>query len=225
MGLITSVSDFSTNRLRAQIDRMAAELALPTHLLLILLAVEDKRFPVHRGIDAPAVIRAAWANLNAGKWVQGGSTITQQLIRLREPEPGWPTRRSIRVKLYQARRAIQIERVASKTTILSNYLTLAYFGRGHYGLGPASVGYFGLGPQDLRPAQSFFLVDRLAMPSKVAVSRLGNLLTRAPVRAALTDDNLEELVLIYETYFHCGDDIWRFLVRSPKKSAVPTLSY
>ena len=225
MDLITSGSDFSANRLRPRIVGIATELALPAHFLLILLAVEDKRFPIHRGIDAPAVVRAAWANLNAGKWVQGGSTITQQLIRLREPEPGWPAKRSVRVKLYQAWRAVQHERSAPKAAILRDYLTLAYFGRGYYGLHAASVGYFGQAPACLSPAQSFFLADRLAMPSHVAVSRLSILLARSPVRLALIEDYLEELVMIYETHFHCGDEIWRFLVKSPKRSDVPTLSY
>ncbi len=225
MGLITCVSDLGASRAGSRLTRAASQLTLPTHFLQILLAVEDKRYLQHPGIDLLAVVRAAFADLRAAAWVQGASTITQQVVRLQKPEPGWPSKRSLRVKVRQAWQAVRYERMASKVEILDRYLKGAYFGRGYYGLQAASYGYFRVAPQDLTAAQSLFMADRLALPSTVRVSRLCELLARRPIARVLGHEGMNEVVAIYEERFYCGDEIWRALVKSPKKSAAPTLSY
>ena len=223
MGFITAISDRTF--IASSVERIASQLSLPPHFLRILFAVEDKRYLMHHGVDLIAVMRAMLANLVAGAWVQGGSTITQQLARLNEPEPGWPTTRSMRVKVRHAWRAIRYERKASKAAILGSYLNSAYFGNGYNGLRAASLGYFNVSPERLTEAQSFFLADRLALPSSVIVSRLVELLARRPLAIVLRQSGIDDLIAIYDEKFKCGGEIWQALAKSPRKSAAPTLSY
>jgi len=120
----------------------------------MLLAFEDGRFRDHHGVDARAMARAAWQWLRHGRIVSGGSTITMQLARLIEPRQT----RSLRAKLRQIVRAVQIERMLSKDEILDSYLTLAPFGGNLEGIRAASLAYFGKEPKKLSLAESALLV-------------------------------------------------------------------
>ena len=103
-----------------------------------LVRVEDKRFWQHGGTDWPAMARAAFDSLRAGRIVSGGSTLTMQTARLLEPRPRTPL-----AKLIEIARARQLERRFSKEEILELYLTLAPYGGNLEGVRAASWSYFG----------------------------------------------------------------------------------
>ncbi|MDF1561809.1 MAG: penicillin-binding protein 1C [Deltaproteobacteria bacterium] len=106
--------------------------------LTALLRLEDKRFFTHGGVDPLAVARAVWVNLRAGRVVSGGSTLTMQLVRLAEPRP-----RTLRSKMVEALRAVQLELLLEKREILERYLQLVPYGGNVEGLEAASWAYFG----------------------------------------------------------------------------------
>ena len=122
--------------------------------LEVLLAYEDKRFFAHRGVDPPAIARAAFQLVSQGRVVSGGSTLTMQVARLLEPRQ----RRSLDAKIRQAVRAIQLERALSKDEILATYLTLAPYGGNLEGVRAASLAYFGREPRRLTLGQAALLV-------------------------------------------------------------------
>ncbi len=121
-----------------------------------LLAVEDRRFWWHPGVDPIAIVRAARANAAAGEVVSGASTVTMQLVRLLEPRP-----RTLRSKIIEAFRALHLELRLSKTEILEAYLTYAPYGGNLEGVKAASHTYFDKPPAQLSPAERATL---LAVP-------------------------------------------------------------
>lgn len=108
------------------------------HYAQALLAVEDQRFFEHGGVDAVAVVRALVSNVLAGRVVSGASTITMQLVRVREPRP-----RTFSSKVVEAFRALQLEARYDKRRILEAYLQYIPFGRNLEGVEAASLAYFG----------------------------------------------------------------------------------
>ncbi len=102
-----------------------------------VLTFEDRYFYWHFGINPISILRAAWANLRAGHIVQGGSTITMQVARLMEPKP-----RTLKNKLIEAFRALQLEWKFSKEQILEFYFNLAPYGGNLVGIGAAAQFYF-----------------------------------------------------------------------------------
>ena len=108
------------------------------HYVEALLALEDQRFWHHPGVDPIAIVRAARSNLTQGRIVSGASTITMQLVRVLEPRP-----RTLRSKIIEALRAMQLELRFSKAEILEMYLRFAPYGRNIEGLDAASMAYFG----------------------------------------------------------------------------------
>ncbi|MEM8773234.1 MAG: penicillin-binding protein 1C [Pseudomonadota bacterium] len=118
-----------------------------------LIAVEDKRFFRHAGVDPLAIMRAGFSSAKAGRIVSGASTITMQTARLLEPRP-----RTLLSKLIEAARALQIERRLSKDEILSLYLTLAPYGGNIEGVRAASLLYFGKEPSRLTDAEQALLI-------------------------------------------------------------------
>ena len=107
---------------------------LPAHMPRAVLAIEDRRFYNHFGIDPIGVARAAIANLKAGRIVQGGSTITQQLAKnlFLGPE------RTVKRKVQELLLALWLERKFSKDQILTIYLNRVYFGAGTFGIAAAA---------------------------------------------------------------------------------------
>ncbi|MGH6994082.1 MAG: transglycosylase domain-containing protein, partial [Stellaceae bacterium] len=145
----------------------------------MLLAYEDKRFYEHDGVDPEAMARAFWQLVTSGHIVSGGSTLTMQVARLLEPRP----HRSLRAKMRQIVRALELEHDLSKKQILSLYLTLAPYGGNLEGIRAASLAYFGKEPRTLTLAQAALLValpqspeerrpDRYAKAARAARNRV-----------------------------------------------------
>ena len=118
---------------------------IPLALRQAFIATEDNRFYKHGALDIRGIIRAAWSDLKAGRVVQGGSTITQQVAKLLFLTPN----RSIKRKVKEALLAYRLEKILSKDEILELYLNLIYFGHGAYGVEVAAQTYFGKHARDL----------------------------------------------------------------------------
>jgi membrane peptidoglycan carboxypeptidase len=135
---------------------------VPLGLLSSLVAVEDKRFYEHNGIDWIRVGGALWANAKAHQAMQGGSTITEQLIDntlLRNEEKGLA--RKVRAMLLSRR----VEQAYTKDQILELYLNAIYYGPGSYGLDAASRNYFQQIPLSLDKEQQLFLAGVIRGPA------------------------------------------------------------
>ena len=126
-----------------------------------LVAIEDERFYQHHGIDTIGLIRAAWADLRAGRIVEGGSTLTAQLAKNAYLN-GYD--HNVPLKLEDLLLAFKIERHYSKSQILDLYLNLVYFGQGAYGINAASERYFGIPPSRLDVAQAAVLAGLVQAP-------------------------------------------------------------
>ncbi len=131
-----------------------------------LVGYEDRWFWQHPGINPLAVIRAAWQDLQAGRVVSGGSTITMQVARLLDPHP-----RSLGGKLRQAWRAIQLEWHLSKSQILTLYLNRAPYGGTLQGIGAASWAYLGKPPAQLSYSEAAMLAVLPQAPSRLRPDR------------------------------------------------------
>ena len=125
-----------------------------------VLAVEDASFYRHKGVNGRSLVRATLANVSAGEVVQGGSTITQQLVKLALVGSKRDANRKIREAMY----AIRLERKYTKNQILERYLNTVYFGNGAYGIEAASEVYFGKPAADLTVGDSAFLAGLIRNP-------------------------------------------------------------
>lgn len=106
-------------------DRVAID-QLPPDLIHAVIAIEDRRFYSHHGIDLRGILRAAWHDLRGDRTVEGASTITQQLVRMTYLSP----ERTLRRKVQEIMLALWLEARLSKDEILTRYLNTAYFGGG-----------------------------------------------------------------------------------------------
>ncbi len=131
------------------------------------VAIEDRRFYRHWGVDPRGIGRAMLANLSAGGVRQGGSTITQQLAKTNFLSSD----RSYKRKAQEVIIAFWLEAWLSKQDILSRYLSSVYFGDGVYGLRAAAHHYFGRDPENLTLAQSAMLAGMVQAPSRLAPTR------------------------------------------------------
>jgi len=136
--------------------------SIPPHVIKAFLATEDPRFYSHSGIDISGVLRATLSNIRAGKVVQGGSSITQQLAKLLFLEP----EKTLTRKIKEALIALQIERRYSKDEILALYLNQVYLGNGAYGVEAASQRLFGKPVAQLTLAEGAMLAGLPAAPNK-----------------------------------------------------------
>jgi penicillin-binding protein 1A len=127
-----------------------------------IVAIEDRRFFEHRGVDLRAIGRALWSDITEKTVVQGGSTITQQFIKNTYVK----NQRSIGRKLREAALAWQLEQQWSKKKILTAYLNTIYFGNGAYGIDQAAQTYFGHHAKRLTLAESALLAGLPADPSR-----------------------------------------------------------
>lgn len=126
-----------------------------------VVAIEDSRFYEHQGVDFWGILRAFWTNIRRGEIVQGGSTITQQLVK----NLYVGSERTYSRKLREAVLAYQLERKWSKEKILNEYLNIVYFGEGAYGVGAAARTYFGISAKELSLDQAALLAGLLKAPS------------------------------------------------------------
>jgi 1A family penicillin-binding protein len=136
---------------------------LPDHMVKAVLAIEDRRFYEHDGVDPFSIVRAAWRNFRAGDIVQGGSTITQQLAKILFLGP----EKTYRRKLQEAVIATWMDTHLSKDEILVKYLDSVYFGAGATGLNAAAEAYFGREVSELDVAQSAMLAGLIRAPSRL----------------------------------------------------------
>lgn len=139
---------------------------LPDYVPQAFLAIEDRRFYEHGGVDRMAVLRAIFANLRAGETVQGGSTISQQLAR----NLFLTRRQTINRKLREMVLASRIERRLSKDEILELYLNRVYLGDQAYGVDAAARRYFGKPSSELTLAEAAMLAGLPKAPSDLAPS-------------------------------------------------------
>jgi|GEM_PF-262939 penicillin-binding protein 1A len=137
---------------------------LPGDFLHAVVAIEDRRFFQHSGIDLWGILRAAVDDLIAGSAQQGGSTITQQLVRMTYLS----SQRTLLRKVQEALLAIWLEHRLSKTEILTRYVNTAYYGAGAYGIDAAARRYFDKPPQALDLAESAMLAGLINAPSELA---------------------------------------------------------
>jgi len=135
---------------------------VPSHVIQAFLAAEDARFFTHKGVDGFAILRAFFANLRKGGVREGGSTLTQQLVRgfFLTPE------RTLRRKIREAILAYRVETNHTKEEILHLYLNQVYFGHGNYGIEAASRDYFAKGVESLSVAEAALLAGLPRSPSR-----------------------------------------------------------
>ncbi|MEQ1930390.1 MAG: PBP1A family penicillin-binding protein [Parvularculaceae bacterium] len=137
---------------------------LPPYLVKAIVATEDRRFFEHRGVDFRGSLRALLANLRAGRVVEGGSTITQQLAR----NLFLSFDQNYTRKAREALLALWIEGRYTKEQILSIYLNRIYFGAGAYGIDSAARTYFGKSARDVSLAEAVMLAGLPKAPSQLA---------------------------------------------------------
>ncbi len=169
---------------------------LPPLLVKATVAVEDRRFWRHPGLDPVAVLRAARVNLAEGRVVEGGSTITQQvakhLLQRRHPQRV----RGLGAKLHEAVVALRLEHRFDKRELLALYLNLAPYGNQIAGAERASRAYFGVPAAMVTPAQAAFLAGLPQRPSgfnpyrrkDAAVARQRVVLRRMQAEGLLSDE-------------------------------------
>ncbi len=133
---------------------------LSPYLIDAVVAVEDRRFYQHRGLDYVRILSAFFTNLRAGRIIEGGSTISQQYVKNAYLGP----ERTLSRKIREAFLTIKLERQYSKEEILLLYLDTIYFGSGVFGIVDASMLYFGVEPGELDIPQSALLAGIIRSP-------------------------------------------------------------
>lgn len=140
---------------------------LPDHLVHAVLSIEDRRFYSHWGVDPVGISRALVRNIAAGRTLEGGSTITQQLVKLTSAEAD----RTLSRKVREALTAVWLEWRLSKDDILVRYLNRVYFGAGAHGIAAAAKIYFDKEPASLSVAESAMLAGFIRAPSRLNAFR------------------------------------------------------
>lgn len=135
---------------------------LPAHVANAVIATEDQRFYSHYGVDPWGLFRATIANMRAGRFVQGGSTLTQQLAK----NLYLTSERTLERKLEELSLAIWLEASLSKQDILELYLNRVYLGSGAYGIDAAARRYFGKPARKLSLPESALIAGLLKAPSR-----------------------------------------------------------
>ncbi len=151
---------------------------LPVHVAQAFVAIEDRRFFDHGGVDPLGLARAMAVNVTRGRTVQGGSTITQQVAKNLFLTPD----RTIRRKLHEMALALWLERHLSKDEILAVYMNRIYLGAGTYGIDAAARFYFGKSAREINLAEAAMLAGLPKAPSRYAPTTD---LTQAQARAEL----------------------------------------
>jgi membrane peptidoglycan carboxypeptidase len=156
-------------------DRVAVPLGeVPDVLVDAVLAVEDRSFFAHQGLDPAGIIRATWNDLRGRGVLQGGSTITQQYAKTayvgRE--------RSLWRKLREAIVAVKLERKYDKAEILEKYLNAIYFGRGAYGVQAGSRAWFGKDVGEIGLQEATYLAGLIRAPERAGFDRFPEEATR-----------------------------------------------
>tara|TARA_R110000868_G_scaffold12110_8_gene58734 strand:+ start:1760 stop:3781 length:2022 start_codon:yes stop_codon:yes gene_type:complete len=164
---------------------------LPPYLIKAFIATEDRRFYDHNGIDMRGIARAMWANIRAGRFVEGGSTITQQLAKNLYLDSD----RTLWRKSQEALIALWLEANYTKAEILTTYLNRVYMGAGNYGIDAAAHYYFGKSARDVSLPEAAVLAGLPKAPSRFAPTndlalaqrRAGVVLSRMVSNSDLTE--------------------------------------
>ncbi len=181
---------------------------LPRHVVDAVLAIEDRRFHSHVGLDPIGLVRALVANLRAGRTVQGGSTITQQLAK----NLFLTADRTLKRKVQEALLALWLEYRYTKNQILSAYLNRVYLGAGTYGLEAAAQTYFAKTAGQLTLHEAATIAGLLKAPS--AFSPRTNP-ARATARAAVV------LAAMVDADLISAEDMRRARARPPTPRRKP----
>lgn len=203
----------------AENRRSARAEQIPKRVSQAFVAIEDARFYSHHGLDVRRILGALLYNLKAGWGAQGGSTITQQLIKLTHLSG----EKTLSRKAQEAYLALCLERRLSKEEILTAYLNTVYFGRGAYGIVSAADAYFGKAVDQLTLAEAALLAGIVKSPSgyaphlnpERALERRGLVLAAMVESGFITEEEAraaqEELLVIrtdaVEAGTWCGDAI------------------
>lgn len=168
---------------------------IPARIIEGLVAIEDTQFFEHAGINPDAISRAMIKNIKAGGYVEGASTLTQQLIKMlvlsRE--------KKLMRKVKEALLAIRLETILTKEEILERYLNHVYFGHGYYGIKTAAKGYFDKDLYELSLKEMAILVGLPRAPSfydptknlKISLARANQVITRLNTLGWINKDQYE----------------------------------
>lgn len=179
---------------------------IPARVIETLVAVEDTLFFEHSGINLDAIARAAIKNFQNARYAEGGSTITQQLIK----NVALSREKTITRKLKEMLLALQVELVLSKEEILERYLNHTYFGHGFYGVKTAARGYFRKELNELSLKESAILMSLPRAPSfydptknyDFSLGRANNVITRMLELGWVSEEEannaIAELPVVYE---------------------------
>ena len=162
---------------------------MPKHVYQAVVAVEDARFYEHSGIDPWGIARAMVANIKAGRMVEGGSTLTQQLVKV-----------ILKRKIKEAIIAYRLDKELSKEKILELYLNQVNFGRGAYGIQAAAINYFGKNVKDMTIAEAAMVAGIPKGPSiyaphlnmKKSINRRNHVLKRMRELNYITEEEYNE---------------------------------
>ncbi|MGB9867335.1 MAG: transglycosylase domain-containing protein [Bacillota bacterium] len=177
---------FVQNRVEVSLSEM------PAHLKNAVIAIEDSSFYSHRGFSPKSILRALWRNISAGKVVEGGSTITQQLAKTLYL---WPERTLWR-KLLEVLVTIKLEATYTKDQILQMYLNQIYLGHGTYGVETASRFYFGKPVKQLTLPEAALIAALIRSPETYSPY---NSVKLATDRRNLVLDRMRELKMISDS--------------------------
>lgn len=164
---------------------------LPPHVKWAVLAIEDRRFYKHFGMDIRGIARAFFVNITRGRFVQGGSTLTQQLAK----NLFLSRDRTIKRKVQELMLSFQLEKELTKDEILSAYLNRVYLGNGAYGIDAAARVYFNKSAHEINVREAATIAGLLKAPSRYAPSSnpvLAAQRTRVVLRAMVDAGYLEE---------------------------------
>jgi penicillin-binding protein 1A len=158
-GLLTTLHE-TENRTLVPLSR------IPKRVRNAVIAIEDERFFEHEGVDLRAVLRALLTNAKSGTIEEGGSTITQQLVKNLIIAPGAIADKTLERKITEAALSRQLEKRLTKKEILESYLNTVYFGNGAYGVQEAARTYFGRSVEKLTLMQAAVLAGVIQSPEE-----------------------------------------------------------
>lgn len=172
---------------------------LPEVYVNAVVSVEDHRFYRHSGIDLIAIGRSVFNDIRAGRFVEGGSTITQQLAK----NQYFTQEKRIERKVAEVFAAIEIEAVLTKEEIFELYVNTIYFGSGYYGIYDAAMGYYGKEPSALSDAEAVMLAGLPNAPSayspdvspELAGQRMRQVLRCMTEQGVLTESEADALLV------------------------------
>ncbi|MGD2098874.1 MAG: PBP1A family penicillin-binding protein [Desulfobacterales bacterium] len=172
---------------------------IPRHLITALVATEDRKFYKHSGVDLKGIARAIIKDIKAGEFVEGASTITQQLAKTLFLTP----RKTLVRKLKEAILAFQLERRYTKDEILELYLNQVYFGSGAYGVESAAKIFFGKSVKDLNLSECALVAGMPKSPSRysplvdpeLAIKRRNTVLRQMRDTGNISDEAYRQAVL------------------------------